>query len=327
MKPRKDCDLLVVGGGPAGLSAAINGASEGLRVCLLDAGLQLGGQARESAAIENYPGFPNGITGDALMGAFVLQAKRFGADMLAPVNAAAMRREGDVKIITTDDYQTFGARAVLLSNGLAYRRLSAEGIGPLMGRGVFYGIPPANVAARGACKVAIVGGANSAGQAAVKIASNPNAQVRIVVRKTLADQMSTYLISRIRTIPNIEVCEGCEVMSVYGTSKLEGAFIRGPEGPANDVKLDYLFIFIGAIPRTLWLPDAIEKDETHFIKTWRDTTRSDALPYETSIPGVFAAGDVRMGSTKRIAAAIGEGAAALPMIHAYLSQPVRKWPI
>jgi thioredoxin reductase (NADPH) len=323
---QRECDLLIVGGGPAGLSAAINGASEGLRVIMLDAGAALGGQARESAAIENYPGFPNGITGDALMSAFVRQAQRFNAEMIAPLSAAALRRDGAGTVVTTDDYQEFSGRAVLLSNGLAYRRLTAEGIGPLMGRGVFYGMPPGKIATREACKIAVVGGANSAGQAAVKLAQNQNAHVRLIVRKTLAAQMSQYLIDRIRTIPNIEVCEGCEVKKVFGTAKLEGAAVHTATQCQN-FDLDYMFIFIGALPRTSWLPDAIEMDAEHFIKTWRDTTRSDALPYETSLPGVFAAGDVRMGSTKRIASAIGEGAGALPFIHAYLAQPVRQWPI
>lgn len=207
-----ETDLLVIGGGPAGLSAAINGSSEGLRVRVLDSGHTLGGQAKESSAIENYPGFPEGITGADLMSSFVRQAHKFNTSMLCPIGAARVWREDDRVHVMTEDYQEHVARAALLSIGLSYRRLPAKGIGPLMGRGVFYGMPPGRWSPTKSCQVMVVGGANSAGQAVLKLASNQRASVRLVIRKTIDRQMSTYLIDRIRAMENVEVCENCEVV-------------------------------------------------------------------------------------------------------------------
>jgi len=316
-------DLLVIGGGPAGLAAAINGASEGLIVRMLDAGVSLGGQARESSAIENYPGFPDGVTGDELMSCFVRQAHKFSATMLCPLAAARINRDGEHIIVTTDDYQEFVTRAVLISIGLSYRRLNASGLGQLMGRGIFYGMPPARVQVTKACNVAVVGGANSAGQAVTKLASNPRVKVKMFVRKTLDAQMSTYLVDRIRSLPNVEVFEHSEVTAAHGRRALESITVRN-NGVDEELAMDYLFIFIGAVPKTMWLQESLQLDEGRYIRTWTDVVYEidqgpvrSALPYETSMPGVFAAGDVRAGSTKRIATAIGEGAGALQMIHGY----------
>lgn len=320
MTCERDSDLLIVGGGPAGLSAAINAASEGLSVRLLDNGSPMGGQARESAAIENYPGFPEGITGSDLMSTFVRQARKFAAHMICPVTAAQMVQDRDTKRfrITTDDYQEYTGKAVLLSLGLSYRRLMADGLAPLMGRGVYYGRPLGTLQRN--CKVAVIGGANSAGQAVVKLASMPNVNVRMIIRKGIVDQMSTYLIERIKLMPNVTVMEGCEVVAVHGDKRLQCMDVRCSDGQVKRYDVDQMNIFIGATPRTLWLkPTLIEMDRNNYVQTWKDVMRAEALPYETSIPGVFAAGDVRSNSTKRIASAIGEGAAAVPMIHKYLS--------
>lgn len=314
-------DLLIIGGGPAGLSAAINGASEGLTVRLLDSGPSLGGQARESSAIENYPGFPEGITGNELMHTFVKQALKFRTNILCPVSASKLAVDGKRFSVLTDDYQEFTARAVLLSSGLSYRRHMAEGIGPLMGRGVFYGMPPGKFAPTRKCNVAVVGGANSAGQAALKFAQNTNATVYMIIRKNLDAQMSTYLIERLRALPNVHICEGCEITSVHGEKSLESVTTKLADGRTDEMAMNFMFIFIGATPRTLWVRDVITLDERHFVKTWNDLPDGDTrLPYETSVPGVFAAGDVRLGSTKRIATAIGEGAGALSMIHRRLAE-------
>lgn len=317
-----ESDLLVIGGGPAGLSAAINGASEGLSVRIIDGGTTLGGQAKESAAIENYPGFADGITGENLAGQFIRQAIKFSTQIVSNVNAASLVQDESSKrfIITTDDYSEYVGKAVLLSLGLSYRRLQADGIGPLMGRGIFYG-RPAGIQPSKKCEIAIIGGANSAGQAVVKLAANPKHHIRMLIRKSIVDQMSSYLIERIKKLPNVDVCEGCEVKRVEGKNKLENIVVQDQSGKFHSYHTDNMFIFIGAMPKTLWLKSAgLEMDPHNFIRTWKNVcTRIGALPYETSIPGVFAAGDVRSDSIKRIAAASGEGSGAIPMVHKYLS--------
>lgn len=308
-----DCDLLIVGGGPAGLSAAINGASEGLRVCLLDAGRALGGQAKESASIENYPmplGFDNGVTGHDLMTGFIAQATKFNTQMFCPVNAIDLEKDGNRRIVTTDDYDEYAARAVILSLGLRYRTLQADGIGALMGRGVYYGIPGSTIPYRGKC-VGIVGGANSAGQAALNLAKSKTTKVKMFVRKTLAAQMSQYLIDRIKETPNVEVYENTEVNACEGRDKLQAITLKD----GTTITVVALFIYIGAVPKTAWLRSALELTPQRFVCT---RAREGHLPFETSCPGVFAAGDVRDQSTKRIAAAIGEGSAALQSCHKYL---------
>ena len=305
---RHDSDLLIVGGGPSGLSAAINGASEGLRVLLLDSDEQLGGQARQSAAIENYPGFPEGITGDELMGALVRQADKFDARVTCPARVVGLHADGDWLVAQDDIGQEYAGRSVLLSCGLTYRRLNANGIGQYMGRGAFYGVPSGRTPTH-KCRVVVVGGANSAGQAVINLAKNKRAEVILAVRKTLAAQMSQYLIDRIEQTENITVLENTEIAACEGLGKLQA--VR--TGAGETLEADYLFIYIGAVPRTYWLKGRLELDEHGFIQTWTDA--GALLPYETSLRGVFAAGDIRAGSVKRIASAAGEGAAALQMIH------------
>ena len=315
-----ECDLLVVGSGPAGMSAAINGASEGLRVCMIDGNDWLGGQARESNAIENYPGFPEGVTGTELMNRFVTQATKFNAKIHCPVRAATLVRDDNGLLLTSEDYSEYRAECVLLSLGLSYRRLHAENIGHYMGRGVFYGLPGGAFVPRKKCRIVVVGGANSAGQAVMKLAQNKNAEIVMVIRRKIVDQMSKYLIDRIKEMPNVTVLEGAEVTECRGDQD-QLTHVQLSDG--QEVCASQMFVFIGAIPKTAWLQNTLQLDAKKFIRTWNDIENQEnwydvgtpALPYETSMKGVFAAGDVRLGSVKRIAAAIGEGGAALQMIH------------
>lgn len=327
-----DNDLIIVGGGPAGLCAAISGASEGLRIALLDNGASLGGQARESSAIENYPGFPGGVTGDKLMGCFVRQAQDFETGFICPSTVAMINRDekSNRLIVTTDDYREMNTKAVLISIGLQYRFLNADGIGPLMGRGVYYGAPSSLMISETPRKIVVVGGANSAGQAVVKLASShPNNKIKLLIRGMIEEKMSTYLITRIRNLSNVEICENCSVTAVYGKTQLESITVKEADNTLHDYEMDAVFIFIGAMPRTLWLKDTLTLDKDRYIMTdggLIDYNNSNELgsgkfilPFETSLTGVFAAGDVRSGSTKRVAVAAGEGAAALQQIHRYLA--------
>lgn len=315
-----DSDLLIIGGGPAGLSAAINGASEGLNVRLLDNGVTLGGQARESSAIENYPGFPESVTGHELMTRFVLQARKFNTHLICPVAAQTIVRDGDHLVVTSDDYHEYVTRSVILSIGLTYRRLQAKNNAQFIGRGVFYGVPIGFQPPKGNHTVIVVGGANSAGQAVLNLAKNKKLTIRLVIRKTIEAQMSTYLIDRIRATQNIEVRENAEIVECFGDSFLTGVCMN-IDGVLEHCNCCSMFIYIGAVPRTLWLKTIVEMDDGKYIRTWMDVQGAKVeIPFGTSMPGVFAAGDVRSGSTKRIATSIGEGAAALQMVHKYLSQ-------
>ncbi len=324
-----ECDLLIIGAGPAGLSAAINGASEGLKVCLIDNGSQLGGQARESNAIENYPGFPCGVTGDDLMSRFVTQAVRFNTVIHAPLSAARIIVYGNRRVVVTEDYQEFTAKAVILSLGLNYRRLQAQNIGRLMGKGVYYGLP--SFVTCSGCAVGVVGGANSAAQAALHLAKSAS-KVYMFVRSKIELSMSTYLVERINKCEKIVLLEGTQVTGTLGSDHLTAVnTMTGANQGRYD--LEHLFIYIGALPRTMWIANEIELDSKKFIRTGSSVTQFDRrpfdkggmvnkviMPFETNIPGVFAAGDVRSDSTKRIAAAIGEGSAALAMVHQYMKQ-------
>lgn len=318
MSTRTECDLLVVGSGPAGMSAAINGASEGLRVCLIDGNEYLGGQARESNAIENYAGFPEGITGEDLMNRFASQATKFHTQIHCPMRAAKLHVEDDIKVITAEDYTQYRARTVLLSTGLSYRRLQADNIGQYMGRGVYYGLPNGSIKHNKKCRIVVIGGANSAGQAVLRMAQNKNAHITMLIRSAITNQMSKYLIDRIRELPNVDVQEGVSITHCEGNNT---GLTHVGVSDGTKICTDSVHIFIGAMPRTMWLEGALALDDKKFIETWGDirgeyhVQDGTRLPFETSIRGVFAAGDVRVGSVKRIASAIGEGATALQMIH------------
>ncbi|MBU2051474.1 MAG: NAD(P)/FAD-dependent oxidoreductase, partial [Gammaproteobacteria bacterium] len=241
-----------------------------------------------------------------------------------PCKAAAIARNGDDLVVITDDYQSFTAKTVLLSIGLQYRRLNASNVGALMGRGVYYGMPPFAIPKGKKCLVAIVGGANSAGQAAVRVAENQKALVHLFIRKTIDVQMSTYLIDRLRNTPNVIIMEHCEIKEVGGRIWLK--YIKYSCNGAAPITLDMdnMFIFIGAVPRTMWLDHIIELDDDRFVRTGSGVSHADnsvrrPMHYETSMQGVFAAGDARAYATKRISAAVGEGSAVVQQIHQYLA--------
>lgn len=318
-----DCDLLIVGAGPAGLSAAINAASEGIRVCMLDSAEMLGGSAVASSGIENYPGFPEAITGQDLMNRMVEQALKFGTEMYAPLRASDIVVDGKRKIVRTDDFQEFASPIVLLTCGTNYRRHGAKGIAPLLGKGVFYGLPSGGLSHYTDKTVLIVGAANSAGQAVLKLMHNHRCKVKVVARGRLQEQMSKYIIDRIHDAPNVEILEETEVVEVRGKGKLECAVLVKGDA-VREEPADYLVFFIGAIPHTAWLSERVNLTDKKFIKTGRRGANGrwklnrDPLGLETCMHGVFAAGDNRDESTKRVAAASGEGSAALQQCHVYL---------
>jgi len=314
-------DLVIVGAGPAGLAAAINGSSEGLKVALLDRSMELGGQARESACIENYP-LPfsdyRGVTGSEMMAGFSAQAERFGATIVAPVSASRLVVQPSAPHeVVTDDLQTFRGRAVLLSMGLAYRRLTIPGLMRFMGRQVFYGCPPRVTGKR----VAVIGGANSAGQAVVRLAKECN-HVYLLSRSPIEKGMSQYLASRIRNFPNVTVVEGVTPAEAEGDRELAGiGWSIGDDVGYADI--DHLFIFIGAVPHTGWLHGAVLLCPKGFIPTGSDLPKDQRVsssPCSTNVPGIFAAGDVRLGQgVKRITGAVFDGVCSVQGVHQYLA--------
>lgn len=321
--PTKECDLVVVGGGPAGLCAAIHGSSEGLSTSIIDSKSGLGGQAKQSSLIENYPGFPKGITGQDLMGRFTEQAEKFGTNILCPTVVTTLSTEKERRIVSTDEGEVISAKAVILACGLSYKRLDAKHVPIYLGRGVFYG--PSSIDPAKHRSIGIVGGANSGGQAALNAAKNPDCIVRLLVRgDSIETSMSEYLVERIAQAPNIEVLYNTEVAEVQGDNGyLSKLVLRTAKGP-KEVPTDLLQIFIGGSPKTLWLNGAVHRDEKGFVLTGsrvpveRWPIKREPLGFETSMPGVFAAGDVRLNFTKRIAAAAGEGSVAIQMVHSYL---------
>jgi thioredoxin reductase (NADPH) len=331
----KDCDVVIVGGGPAGLSAAINGASEGLKVLLIDAAISLGGQAKESARIENYPmpsGNSNGVSGAQLAAGFITQAERFCTDLLTPMRAVRLETDGEHRVIITDDFQQFAARAVILSQGLSYRRHEARGLAAFMGRGIHYGFPPSLTGLKG-CTIVVVGAANSAGQAILELAIKiRKVRIKVLARGPVERSMSTYLIDRIRATENygtpdatVEIIEGAELLSVEGDrARMREVTYKTATG-RNSIPADFVLFYIGAVPQTAWLSRTIVLDEKRFIPTGKDLPPVESywprprLPFETSVMGVFASGDVRLNSVKRIVNAVGEGGATLQMVHTHLA--------
>lgn len=332
-------DLVVIGAGPAGLSAAINGASELNRVLLIDSGRRtapgvkiwerrVGGQATGSSRIENYAGFPDGISGLELTGFFERQAEKLGAHILCPEHAASLELQPDgTKRITTREGRVVHAKAVILASGLSYRKLEAKGVSELLGKGVLYGAPTTNPNTLGTCTVCVVGGANSAGQAVMHLSQNPNCTIRVLVRgsKPLEAQMSLYLVERIRRCSNVEVLLDVSVTAACGGDRLEAVQLRRGDGAESVLPTEHLFVFIGAQPKAEWLGDAVARDPKGFIAAAPDlgSMFGSRLPFETSMPGVFVAGDIRFGSVKRVAAAVGEGSAAIASVHRYLANLAR----
>lgn len=309
------CDLLIVGAGPAGLAAAVNAASEGLRTIVLERGDTVGGQASSSSRIENYLGFAEGLTGAELATQAESQARRFGAELVtgAPVIDLRTTEDGGQQAMCATGH-VYVCRAAVVTSGVTYRTLDVPGAQELIGRGVFYGSSPAQAEDYRGKRVFVVGGANSAGQAALHFAQH-GAEVTILSRSPLEKSMSTYLIDRIQDL-DIPVQKGARVAAVHGPDEIDSVTVATPESVATH-KAEGLFVFIGAEPRTSWAP-SIGTDSRGFILTGSDVGLKDRAYLETSQRGVFAAGDVRAGSVKRVAAAVGEGSMTVQFVHRYL---------
>ena len=320
-------DVTVVGAGPAGLAAATYAASEGLRTCIVEPAV-VGGQASMSSMIRNYFGFPWGIAGADLTERGEAQAIGFGARMVAARDAIGLRADGDELIVTLENGIEARSRSVIIATGVAYRRLDVPGLAPLIGSGVFYGASFADARSLEDIDVYIMGGGNSAGQAALHL-SKKGAKVTILIRgHSIAKRMAAYLVDEIEASGRIAVKLNTQIARAVGERRLEALVLRDAEtGTEERVPAGALYILIGAEPRTEWLQDAVALDELGFILTGRDLeSRDGAWPlerppflFETSMPGVFAAGDVRHGSAKRVAAAVGEGSTAVLLISDYLS--------
>jgi thioredoxin reductase (NADPH) len=324
-------DLAIVGGGPAGLAAAVYGASEGLHTVMIEREAP-GGQAGMSSRIENYLGFPTGLSGGDLARRAVVQAQRFGVEILAPQEAVSMRVEGPYRIMKLADGNELSCHAMMIATGVQWRKLEAPGIEKLRGAGVYYGGGATEAISCTGETVYIVGGANSAGQAAMNF-SKYAARVVILVRgSSLAATMSQYLIDQINETPNIEVWSHANVAEVHGDTHLEEVSVLCSDtNKVERVPANAMYIFIGALPRTDWLANVVERDERGFILTGPDLLRDGKHPkgwtldrdpflLETNIPGLFAVGDVRHGSVKRVASGVGEGSVAVQFIHQYLSK-------
>jgi thioredoxin reductase (NADPH) len=322
-------DLIVVGGGPSGLAAAVYGASEGLRTILIELDAT-GGQAGTSSQIENYLGFPSGIAGADLARRATVQARRFGAEVIAPRRVAAIRVEDPYRVVALDDGTELRCYALLLATGMIVRRLEVPGADALTGAGVYYGAAVADAAAHRDSAVAIVGGANSAGQAALLLARYASKVTMLVRGESLSASMSAYLVNRIEATGNIEVRTCTTVVGVCGTDRLEAIdLLHTDNGAGSRIPATAMFIFIGSAPLSDMVAGLVERDELGFVITGPDLMRDGKRPrgwtldrdpflLETSVPGIFASGDVRLGSTKRVASAVGEGSAAVGMIHKYL---------
>jgi thioredoxin reductase (NADPH) len=324
-------DLAIVGGGPAGLAAAVYGASEGLHTVMIEREAP-GGQAGMSSRIENYLGFPSGLSGNDLARRAVVQAQRFGVEILAPQEAVGVRTEGSYRFIKLADGSEISCHALMIASGVQWRRLEAPGIDRLQGAGVYYGGGATEALS---CKgeiIYVVGGANSAGQAAMNFARYAERVVMLVRGDSLAATMSQYLIDQIKETANIQVWAHAGVVEAHGETRLEEiSILCSDTDKVERVPASSMFIFIGALPRTDWLGDLVERDERGFLLTGPDLVRDGQRPkgwtldrdpflLETNIPGIFAVGDVRHGSVKRVASGVGEGSVAVQFIHQYLSK-------
>jgi thioredoxin reductase (NADPH) len=323
-------DLVIVGAGPAGLAAAVYGASEGLKTLLIEAEAP-GGQAGLSASIENYLGFPVGLSGSDLARRAVTQARRFGAEILTPLEATGVRIEDPFRFVTLSDGSELGCHALLIATGVSYRTLDVPGADRFAGAGLFYGSSITEALTVADAPVFIVGGGNSAGQAAMYLARFAS-RVTVVVRgSSLAASMSQYLIAQIDANEKVELRTRSQLAELHGDERLERVSITDlDDGTTEVLEGRGVFVFIGAAPRTGWLADVVECDEKGFILSGPElvrggrrprgwTLRRDPLWLETSVPGVFVAGDVRSRSVKRVASAVGEGAMAVQFVHQHLS--------
>jgi thioredoxin reductase (NADPH) len=319
-------DIAIVGAGPAGLSAAVYGASEGLRTLVVDEG-GIGGQARSSSRIRNYLGFPKGVSGSRLAEQAYEQASVFGARFLFMHRATALSRSGDRLELTLFDGRRITARAVILATGASYRRLGVSSLEALNGAGVFYGGPASEAHALSGKDAYVVGGGNSAGQAALHLARYARRVTLVVRSESLDAGMSHYLVREVEAAQNVEVRTGTAVVGGGGEGRLQGLVLRqASTGGETNVPADALFVLIGARPHTDWVPREIARDRHGFLFTGEDVgddydwpLERRPLSLETSVPGVLAAGDVRHGSVKRVASAVGEGSIAIQLVHSLLT--------
>jgi len=323
-------DLIVIGGGPAGLAAAVYGASEGLRTILVER-YATGGQAGTSSQIENYLGFPTGVSGADLARRATIQAKRFGTEILTAQDVVEIKRNDPYRVVKLSDGSELSGYAVLIASGMEVRRLDVPGLEPLVGAGVFYGAALTEAAAYRDRDVFVVGGANSAGQGAMFFSRHAKSVTMLIRGSTLSTSMSQYLVDRINETKNVRVLPNSVVRGVKGTDRLESINVENVETKeTTEYPAAAMFIFIGTAPRTGMVTGLIETDGQGFILTGRDLMIDGRPPrewpllrdpflFETSVPGVFAAGDARRGSGKRVASAVGEGSATVSMIHEYLA--------
>ena len=315
---------VVIGSGPAGLAAAVYGASEGIKTLVVERGV-VGGQAGSSSMIRNYLGFARGISGSELAAQAYQQAWVFGTTFLMMQEVTAIERRDNGFVVTLTGGQQVPTDSVVLANGVSYRRLGVKPLEDLVGAGVFYGAAASEAHALKDRRVFIVGGGNSGGQAAIHLARHATSVTIVVRGGSLAESMSDYLIKEVEAAPNLDVRLRSEVVHGGGDGRLQHLLLRDfDSGFEERVGADALFVMIGAQPHTDWLPDEIERDDWGFVLTGKDVTTPSGspdrppLPLETSMPGVFAAGDVRSGSIKRVASAVGEGSAAIGSVHEYL---------
>jgi thioredoxin reductase (NADPH) len=317
-------DLVIVGGGPAGLGAAVYGASEGLRTVLVEREAP-GGQAGQSSRIENYLGFPAGLSGSDLARRATDQARRLGAELLSVNDAVALRVEGAGRFVELTGGSELSANCVLVASGVSYRMMPAPGFSELTGAGVYYGAALTEARSCADQHVVVIGGANSAGQAAVYFSGYAKRVSMLVRGDSLAKSMSHYLIEQIAGLENVEVRTGTQAIAAHGKDgRLASIDIRKADGNVTNEEVDACFIFIGAAPRTDWLDGVLARDKAGFILAGPDVRdhgwplAREPYPLETSVPGVFVAGDVRSRSIKRVASAVGEGSMAVSLIHEYL---------
>ncbi|ADB49619.1 FAD-dependent oxidoreductase [Conexibacter woesei] len=318
-------DLVIVGGGPAGLASAVYGASEGLKTVMVEREAP-GGQAGQSSRIENYLGFPAGLSGSDLARRAADQARRLGAELLTMQDAVALHVEGSGRVVELSGGGTLSANCVMIASGVSYRQLDAPGFAELTGSGIYYG---AALTEARSCKdqhVVVIGGANSAGQAAVHFAGFATRVTMLVRGESLTSSMSHYLIEQLSALPNVEVRTSTQAVAAEGEGdRLQRLRLRGPDGTESVEEVDACFVFIGAAPRTDWLEGVVARDERGFVLAGLDARAHgwplarDPQVLETSVPGVFVAGDVRARSIKRVASAVGEGSMAVSLVHEYLA--------
>jgi thioredoxin reductase (NADPH) len=320
---RTEYDTVIVGGGPAGLAAAVYGASEGLSTLVVEREAP-GGQAGTSARIENYLGFPHGVSGDELASRALQQARRLGAEIL--VTRSIERIDPHARWIYLDGGEVLRARSLILATGVTWRRLEIEGFERLIGKGIYYGAARSEAAATQGLDIHLIGAGNSAGQAALFFANHARSVTLVVRGSSLDKSMSRYLVEQLRTKDNVVAALGCEVLGVHGADHLSAIDVADrAKGEVRRVDCGALFVFIGADAETAWLPPEIARDPRGYVLTGNDVVKAgrwaetrDPYLLETSVPGVFACGDVRLSPIKRVASAVGEGSMAIAFTHQYL---------